>query len=668
MSALSKMSIKKHIIVVSLIMVLLPLLICGGAAMILNYSSAVNSARKDMDEIAVLAAERIEWELQAFSTIAKEAGSNSMLADPNLSVEQKKQFLDAKVASNNFLRANIIGADGKSIFDGVDFSDKPCFIEAMKGQASTSEPTVSPVTGQLTIITAAPLWENGIEGTTPIGCVYFVPDEEFLNNIMREINFSEHSAAYMIDSSGNTIADVDSQIVKDGENIEALAAADTSGQAGYATLAAAHAKMRNGENGFCDYTLKGVRKYIGYAPIANTNGWSVAVYAPANDFLSDTYLTITITLILIIVAILISVNSASLIGKHIGDPIKACTERLVKLAEGDLSGDVPTVKAEDETGVLADTIGTLVNNFNSIIGNMDNALTNIANGNFDVNTDNADDIYVGDFKKLSESVVMITAKLSDTLRQINVAAGQVSVGAEQVSGGAQALSQGATEQAASVEELAATIASISEMINLNAKDAENAHLLTNEAGGKMQEANHKMEGLVTAMNEISDSSAEIKKIIKTIEDIAFQTNILALNAAIEAARAGNAGKGFAVVADEVRNLAAKSAEAAQNTTMLIEDTVRAINNGSDLVNEVADMMNGVSVAAGQVAEINDKISDASRTAADSIKQVTVGVEQISDVVQTNSATAEQSAAASEQLSGQAQMLDSLVSEFKLRAE
>ena len=181
----------------------------------------------------------------------------------------------------------------------------------------------------------------------------------------------------------------------------------------------------------------------------------------------------------------------------------------------------------------------------------------------------------------------------------------------------------------------------------------------------MADANKKMIELVNAMGEISASSDETKKIIKTIEDIAFQTNILALNAAVEAARAGAAGKGFAVVADEVRNLAGKSAEAAQNTTKLIESTVEAISRGNSLVEEVADKMNNVAAAAGAVAEINQKISFASRNTADSIEQITVGVEQISSVVQNNSATAEESAAASEELSGQANMLKDLISTFTI---
>lgn len=181
-------------------------------------------------------------------------------------------------------------------------------------------------------------------------------------------------------------------------------------------------------------------------------------------------------------------------------------------------------------------------------------------------------------------------------------------------------------------------------------------------------ANEKMDGLVEAMGNISSSSDETKKIIKTIEDIAFQTNILALNAAVEAARAGAAGKGFAVVADEVRNLASKSAEAAKNTTRLIESTVEAIEHGNSLVSDVADSMNSVAEAAGRVAQLNVEITEASKKSADSITQVTVGIEQISGVVQNNSATAEESAAASEELSGQAQMLKSLVAEFTLNED
>ncbi|MGN0552643.1 MAG: methyl-accepting chemotaxis protein [Oscillospiraceae bacterium] len=668
MSFLSKMPLQKHLTVVMLVMILIPLLICSDAAMTMSYNAAINSAKTNMEEMAILCSNHIQWEIQTYKNIAREAGCNRVLANPAIRSEMKEETLNALIAENGFLSGSIIDNNGQDIFDGKDYSDCEFYKEAMAGNTYFSSPAVSPETGKLTAYISAPLWDNGIKGSTTLGCIFFVPDEEFLNNIMRGVKFSDNSAAYMIDKNGNTIADANSETVKSGENIEALAAADTSGQAGYDTLAAAHVKMRNGETGFCDYTLNGVRKFIGFAPISGTDGWSVAVYAPSNDFLRDTYITIIITVIIMALETVAAIFAAKKIGKSIGDPIKNCTERITKLAHGDLTSPVPEVKSQDEVGMLAKGTKELIDDFNKIIGNMDYNLSNMANGNFDLSNEGVEEIYVGDFYKLRDSVGMIISRLSDTLRQINVASNQVSAGADQVSAGAQALSQGATEQASSVEELSATIMTISDMINLNAKDAENASRMTAEAGGKMMEANKQMEDLVTAMTEISNSSVEIKNITKTIEDIAFQTNILALNAAVEAARAGAAGKGFAVVADEVRNLAAKSAEAAQTTTSRIEGTVQAINHGSELVGNVSDMMNQVSIAAGQVAVINDKISKASVEAAESITQVTTGMEQISEVVQTNSATAEQSAAASEELSGQAQMLDELVSEFKLKAE
>ncbi|MBP1560665.1 MAG: HAMP domain-containing protein [Oscillospiraceae bacterium] len=665
---LSQMSIKKHIIVATIIMVLIPLIIVGFTAAVLNYYATVNVAKNNMEELAIITSERVEWEIRAFQNFTNETGCSSELADPNVSNERKLEILNLKSSQYQMERGNLIGADGISILDGKDYTDRNYYQEAMKGNSTISEPLVSKVTGKITLIIAAPLWKDGISGGTPIGCVYFVPHEEFLNDIMREIHFSENSAAYIIDSQGNTIADVDSDIVKNGENIEAIAASEGAGQRGYATLAAAHVKMRNGETGFCDYTLNGVRKFIGYAPVANTNGWSLAVYAPTNDFLRNSNISFMVTVALIIIAIGISNISATRLGIKIGNPIKRCAERIQKLSQGDLTSPVPQPTAQDETGVLAEATASLVNDFNSIIGDVDYLLSSMADGYFDVQSEDPDRIYVGDFHKLIDSVDKINGKLTDTLRQINDSAEQVSCGAEQVSGGAQSLSQGATEQASSIEELSATISMISDMVNTNARDAADAAEKTDVAGAALGEANGKMNELVEAMNEISASSAETQKIIKTIEDIAFQTNILALNAAVEAARAGAAGKGFAVVADEVRNLAGKSAEAAKNTTALIEGTVTAIEKGNSLVTDTAEMMNTVAESAGAVAQINGKIAESSKNAADAIVQVTTGVEQISAVVQTNSATAEESAAASEELAGQSGLMRELVGSFRLRAE
>ena len=220
--------------------------------------------------------------------------------------------------------------------------------------------------------------------------------------------------------------------------------------------------------------------------------------------------------------------------------------------------------------------------------------------------------------------------------------------------------------ASSVEELAATITEIHDHV---ANNAENAKLASEQAmatTAELEQGKKQMEQMTTAMAQINDSASEISKIIKAIEDIAFQTNILALNAAVEAARAGTAGKGFAVVADEVRNLASKSAEASKNTASLIEATVQAVQEGTGIANETASSMGRIVLASEQAAKLVHEISKASQEQAASIAQVTLGIDQISSVVQTNSATSEECAAASEELSTQSQILKGLVNRFQIR--
>lgn len=390
----------------------------------------------------------------------------------------------------------------------------------------------------------------------------------------------------------------------------------------------------------------------------------------ATDLYTTSYNTANTTtvvlLVLAVAAVLIAVVFAGYITKVLTSGIVEVQKAAEKMAVGDFDITI-TNDSKDEIGMLADSMKQLTQRTYNVIGDIDYILEELAIGNLNVRTKD-EGYYVGVFNNILMSLRKFVVKLSNTLDHINSSSDQVASGSNQVSSGAQALSQGATEQASSIEELSATLGVISGMINENAKDAAEANDKTNLAGSQLAHANDKINELVQAMDEISTSSDETKKIIKTIEDIAFQTNILALNAAVEAARAGEAGKGFAVVADEVRNLAGKSAEAANQTTALIENTVAAIDKGNALVNTVADNMNEVAASAGAVAGINTKIAEASKEAADAISQATLGIEQISGVVQTNSATAEESAAASEELSGQSNMLKELIGQFTFRSE
>ncbi len=365
-----------------------------------------------------------------------------------------------------------------------------------------------------------------------------------------------------------------------------------------------------------------------------------------------------------IVIILVGVFFSFVIVRLIKTPISEIENAAIKMAEGDLDVEI-SYASRDELGVLAAQVRRLIHKLQVIIDDENQFLAKMASGDFTVDSV-CEGEYTGSFRPLLVSFRGIAEKLNDTMLQINQSSAQVASGSEQVSSGAQALSQGATEQASSVQELASTIGEISDKVNQNADNARQANATADSVSMEMNQCNDKMKLMIQAMGEISNCSSEIGKIIKTIEDIAFQTNILALNAAVEAARAGAAGKGFAVVADEVRNLASKSAEASKNTAALIENSLKAVENGTQIADETAQSLLQAVHTVNEMTGIIEQISEASSNQADSISQITIGMDQISSVVQTNSATAEESAAASEELSSQSQLMKSLVGRFQLK--
>ena len=655
-------SIRKKITVCLMATLLTALIAVGAASSALSYRSTVATVDQMMSETAVLAAQRIEQELTAYKNVAMDTGCIPQLSDDDTSPEAKRAIIDERVVMHGFQRGNIIGADGTSIFDGKDYSDREYVKQAMQGNVYVSEPLVSKITGELSIMVAAPLYANGNHGSTIVGVVYFVPPETFLNDIVSSIQIGDNCRAYMINKSGDTIADITLDTITT-QNIERDAQSDSS----LKSRAALHAAMRQGENGFGSIQADDGPRFLAYAPVGGTDGWSLAVAAPKSNYLADTYFGILISVLVIVVSIIASIVVALKLSSNISVPMRACAERMKLLVEGDLKAPVPQTAGQDETAELTRSTAAMVEGLNTIIDDIGYLLSEMANKNFDIQSPHRD-AYVGGFQSILLSMRTLKMELSGTMRQIDSSAGQVSSASGQVSTGAQTLSQGSMEQASSIEELAATINDISASAQKTSAAAEEAGRFVGLAGAQLGTSVEHVKELNAAMERISSSSEEISKIIAAIENIAFQTNILALNAAVEAARAGSAGKGFAVVADEVRNLASKSDEAAKATKELIESSIMSVSEGSQAVNRVTESLERTNELAGNVSVQMNVVVEAVENQTIALVQVTEGIDQISSVVQTNSATAQESAAASEELSAEANSLKQLVDRFTLASD
>lgn len=650
-------SVGRKIFFFSTGIVFISLIILGTFSVYSNYTSTLNSVETDMTELAKMCSNYVEWQLKANLNVVEDIGEDIILFSDEYSQAEKLDFINARMEQHDFVNGSYADLKGDSP-DGNNYAERDYFKRAMEGKSTITSPTVSKLTGELVMIFAAPI----MSGSEIRGVVFLVPEAEFLNNIMRNINISENSVGFMLNAAGNIIAAIDTEYVTNSRTAKELAAENES----YAEFAAFNDRMLAGETGFADYGMEGTRFFTSYAPVLGTDGWSVGVRAPANDFMEETYKGIFYQLVFIVVFLIVSGLLSARMGTRIGRSVRFCTERIQKLAEGDLKSPVPVVKSKDETGALSTATRTVVDSLNNIIGDIGRILSSMANRNFNVHAKDTESLYIGDYSDILMYIRNINHQLSDTLFQINGAADLVSEESDQLSTGAQSLAQGATEQASAVEELSNTIHQVSREVEENSRNCGEAKKVVTDTAVLLDTANQKMQDMTGAMDTISQASQEISGIIKTIEDIALQTNILALNAAVEAARAGSAGQGFAVVADEVRNLALKSADAANNTTVLIERAIAAINNGVKITAQTAEALNKVQELATQVEQLIDLISTASVGQAEMIGQITLGMDQVSSVVQTNSATAQESAASSEELTGQSAMLKNLIGTFTLR--
>lgn len=516
-------------------------------------------------------------------------------------------------------------------------------------QAVVTDPFLDPATGKMVISIVAPVFSA--DKSDIVGFAGYDVFQDSLSEMIGGMKIGKGGSLELVSWSQSLVYSFDSSVInKIVTEVPGLSAEYVKG-------------VQDKYEGPLSYSYGG-ETYYSIFQKSPVTGWTAIGSIPLSEINDVRNQLVTVMVISSIIIVLLITGIMIMIVRKILEPLHTMSLRVEEFSQGNLSVEID-VRSNDEIGMLADSVRNTINTLQEIILNISHILEEISDGNLNLVVEGH---YQGDFLPIREALTGIVDSLNSTLGQINESADQVAGGSDQVSFGAQALSQGATEQASSIEELAASINEISKQVGENARNAEEARDSAKAVGNEMEENNRQMEAMIGAMAEIKDNSSEIGKIIKTIEDIAFQTNILALNAAIEAARAGAAGKGFAVVADEVRNLASKSAEASKNTAALIEKSIKSVEHGTGIADITAQELMAVVGKAMNVADTVDKISIASIEQSQAIKQITQGIDQISSVVQTNSATAEESAAASEELSGQAQMLKDYVSKFQLRED
>lgn len=626
-------------------------------------NSLANSALEKSNQIS-LAFEDISKTTQAVATQPYVIDYFKELND-NKQVDSSKTKHIGDYTSGLFNNANelyenvFFGYEGKTLIDGLGgvsvghvYSDdqEPWYKTVMNNPKEyIGNPQPSPVSGIPNIILAYPVIDPNSKQTLATFAV--ATNLSKATETLVKTNPIDNSKTLLIDASGKVLGAEDpAQILK----------LDLSKKKGVQEF---YKKVIRNNSGVGYFTLNGIENIASYNKVDQFDMY-VINFMPTTQFTQDVNKLQSGMIIVMIISIIICVLLTGILSKKITRPIKKIQNGADRLANGDLDVTI-NISSKDEVGNLAKSINTLTNRLKKYIDYIEESsciLNQYAEGNFKLNLINN---YTGEFEKLKNALINVSEMQKQVIGEIKESSSLISSHAEQMATGAATISEGATEQASAIEELSAEINEIHTAINHTANKANEAGQKSEKVAIEVKNGNRKMEELLSAMNEIGQSSNQIGNIIKVIDDIAFQTNILALNAAVEAARAGSAGKGFAVVADEVRNLAGKSAEAAKQTTELIENSIAAINKGTVLSNDTGKSLLEIVNSTNEASCLISEIAQRSQEGVTSVNQVKIGVEQISTVVQQNAGSSEESAANSEELAAQVEKLNQLVNRFRL---
>lgn len=600
----------------------------------MNQAEYVSAFTKTMEKTLVSAADHTEGAVTAY-----------LRYNPDFTEPTSGLF---------FSRNNTEGAFDKliptdfSIYEKTDSAHVGWYyIPVQNKKATWMSPYLNENLQVYMISYVVPLYKDNVE----IGVVGMDIDFRQIQGIVDQTMIYDTGYAFLVDNEDQIMYHKSLPVNQKLSEIQNINALTNALQAGMADQKPVSYSYENTDKQMVFRELQNDMRLVLTAPIDEIN-------ASANKLIVQIVFSA-------LVAVLLSVIVAFFIIHSIVKPVRELNQASAKIAEGDLDVTV-TCKSRDEIGTLSKNISLTVARLRDYIGYIEeisSVLEYIAQGNLDFQLHYE---YAGEFSKIKSSLLHISDSLNQTLTEINRSSEQVTNGSEHVAKGAQALSKGTVEQAASLEELSAAIYRISEQVKQNSQNADDAYTLASQAGQSVEESSQFMGEMTVAMGNIANSSEKINQIVKTVEDIAAQTNILALNASVESARAGEAGKGFAVVAEEVRSLSVKVGEATKNIADLVENASSAIQAGTAIVKKTEGSLQAVVDKSKLIETKIKEIASASEEQDTSLEQVNLEIEQISSVVQSNSANAEEGAASSEEMSVQAQRLRELIGHFKLK--
>ncbi len=662
----ASLGLTRTIIISSVITTAVLLILLASVSFSASFSR-VKSGITDasVQKLTVYSGKTDAWLSQQALFCADQANAVGKLAEISGGHMNNDDFIDGVMELNDALLDCYTAYEDVSLYmavtdtstlpEGFDATTRSWYKDAVASDdVIFTAPYVDTATGAMVITVAAPIRENGsIVGV--FGCDITL---DYIVDLVSGMSITENAAPVLIDSEGNfMIGGSGAFNAGSGESGDAVTVSVSEAGGDYASVLS---ELSDEVYFDVNTDYDGVKKYFAFNRL-EASGWTIGCVIPKNDINSTlTGLAVieTVMLVLFIAAgsaVVIAVTRSQL------KPLKKISDAADRIASGELSATFD-YNAGDEIGTLCANFGRCTDITRKYIADISDKLDRLAGGDFTVTVD---EDYIGDFAPIKTSLTNIISSMRNTLNNIDAASKQVSMGAGNVAQTAADLAAGVSNQTESVDRLNDDIAAIMDKVRESSTIADDARILAGNAKERIEDSNREMDKLLKAMAEISAMSAETAKIVKTIDDIAFQTNILALNASVEAARAGAAGKGFTVVADEVRNLAGKSAEAANRTSKLISQTTEAIEAGAALADSTAGSLAEAVSNTISVDENISRISEFTREQARYMDEISENIRSITDVIGSTSGSTQSEAALSEELSGQAEMLDKLISEFKL---